>query len=148
LGGFLYYAVATRIIGTKALMGIEEAVWVFFILVLIQVFLFKFFKSSQNFKFREISLAGLIIFYAPVILALVFLWWLYGSDVWRLAVFFAIVPTVAEYLFGKACHFFISRKLWDYTYLAVDNGHFTILAVPLFCIGGFFFLALARIMNF
>ena len=59
---------------------------------------------------------------------------------------FAVIATIAEYLFGKACQSIISKKLWTYNYLSCDHGHFTPITILLFGLGGFYFLILAQIL--
>lgn len=147
LGGFLYLNVANRIVGDKIFLSILPISFTTLtVAIFLQIFLFNLLKPVNQFRFHRVTLLSLVVVYLPIIFMICTLASVYGSIIYQLALWFAIIGTVAEYLFGKACHFFISRKLWNYTYLSVDNGHFTPLAIPLFCIGGFYFWIIGRIM--
>ena len=147
VGGTLYTVIANIVVDYDY-PGFELFFLVFMsALVVMQLFLFRLFKPTANFKFHNISMLSVVVFYCPIIFIIVFMAWLYGSQIYELALWFALIPTIAEYLFGKATQFFISKKLWDYTYLSVDRGHFTPLSVPLFCLGGFYFWVIIRLFG-
>ncbi len=105
--------------------------------LVLQLFLFDLFKPHAHYKFHKISLASFFIATAPILFTIGLMAAIYGNSIYKLALIFAVVPTLAEYSFGKVCHVFISKRLWDYTYLSIDRGHFTPLAIPYFCFGGF-----------
>ena len=148
LGGFLYFNIASRIISINYFSGFEFiATAILGSLIGVQIFLFRLFKPSRHFKFHKINLTNLVIFFVPLVIAVAWLAQIYSSDIYKLALLFAVVPTVVEYIYGKFCQFFISRKLWDYIYLSADHGHFTPLSIPLFCLGGFYFLILSRFLG-
>lgn len=146
LGGYLYYLTAERLT-SKTYPGIEFlALTAIAILFLLQVYLFNLFRFTQHYKFREVNLPSFLVFYSPIFIFIFILTSIYGTDILKLAAGFALVGTVAEYLFGKACQLFVSKKLWDYNYWAVDGNHFTPLSIPMFCFGGFYFWIISKVL--
>lgn len=103
-------------------------------------------KNSQN-RFHTLSSANIIFFYAPIAFFIAVLAQIYGYQMLHIAISFGLVACLAEYLFGKATEYFILKKLWIYTYVSLDRGHFTPLAIPFFIIGGFYFWAVALFLD-
>ena len=148
LGGLLYLNVANRIVGDRIFPSILPIAMTLLVAsVLLQIFLFNLLKPSASFKFHQARWFNLIVIYLPIVFTVGILARIFGPIIYELALWFAVVGTIAEYLFGKACHIFISKKLWDYTYWSVDSGHFTLLSIPLFCIGGFYFWIISIWVN-
>jgi hypothetical protein len=116
------------------------------ILFVLQFGLNRLLRHSSR-HYRKVTTLNLFLFYWPIVAFIVVLAWLYGPVIYEITFLFAFVATTAEYFFGKATEFFISKKLWTYTYLSIDRGHFTLLSVPLFALGGFYFWSIALVMH-
>ena len=122
--------------------------FIFPVSVILQKLIFDFFKPHQHFKFHTAGLPNLLFFYLPIVVVIGFAFYLYGWNIFTTFVLFAIVATIAEYLFGKSCQSTISKKLWTYVYLPYDYGHFSPITIILFGFGGFYFLIFARLFGF
>lgn len=96
-------------------------------------------------KFKEVNFWNYTFFCLPYILGLSVCYVLCGKIFLVFALLFAVIAAGAEYLFGKATEFFISKKLWTYSYEAMDNGHFTPLSLVPFSLAGFYFWSIALI---
>lgn len=143
IGGFLYLGIINRF-AKQDYSGIELLFLSGLGLsVLFQLTLRYYFWSPEH-KFHKIG-KEIILFYFPIFALVAILGFFYGKEIYILVLLFGFVATVAEYLFGKACSFFISKKLWNYNYMAIDQGHFTPLSIPLFILGGFGFWIVSRL---
>jgi hypothetical protein len=80
----------------------------------------------------SLFVSGVLIFIFLVVLEFGFPW-LYLFITWGLVCF------VTEYLFGKGSVKFISKKLWLYNYLTIDNDHTSLLNILPFALGGYYF---------
>lgn len=95
-------------------------------------------KDHPHDKIHHPTHAAYILFFAPLGIGLLVALCinLFIPFVFIIA---GLVATAAEYCFGKATQFLISKKLWNYTYLTYDNNHFTPLAIPAFILGGIYY---------
>jgi len=146
VGGMLYASVADQIshLYTKPYLFPLFFVTIgLCLLVQYSVFVFLYRKHT----FHRVTFLNALFFFAPVIVLLLTLGYVFGSDMYVLAILFGTIATGAEYLYGKATEFFISKKMWTYTYLSVDRGHFTPLSIPLFILGGFYFIAIMQLLH-
>jgi len=103
--------------------------------------------QPSNHRYRAVAALNLVLFFWPVVAFVAILAWIYGPNIYFVACVFGFVATFAEYLFGKSTEFFISKKMWTYSYLSFDRGHFTPLSVPLFALGGFYFWSIAVVLR-
>ena len=148
-GGFLYVLIANRFFNIFFYPKIEIIFFLLFpILIFIQKMTFDLFKPSPHFKFHSVNIPNSLFFFAPIFALLFVATFLYGSKIMVLFFAFGIIATFIEYLFGKMCSLLISKRLWYYTYLSLDGGHFTPISIPIFAIGGFYFLILAKLLVF
>ena len=141
VGGFLYLAILDNF-PTMHLTEIPFLfIGIFFVIAFIQLVAFftvvKFTKINR--LFDKVTLVNLFFFFLPALVPLIMLTIRYGVPVLLLFAAFGVVAALIEYLFGKSIELFLSRKLWAYNYLQKDDGHFTILVVPAFAFGGFYF---------
>lgn len=147
IGGHLYMEIVYYTFpGPTALVHSHLPEWLFgsFIIgILLQLVLHQLFFKAKT--FHGITRNALLLFFFPMVLAVGGLMIAYGPIMLIFALVFAIVGTGAEYVFGKATELIISKKLWAYTYLSTDNGHFTPLVIPFFMLGGFYFWSIAII---
>ncbi len=99
------------------------------------------YRSSQ--RYRTVTPISFILFFWPIAAFVCLLAWIYGPIIYLLACLFGCIAALAEYLLGKSTEFFISKKLWTYSYFAYDQGHFTPLSILFFTLGGFYFWSIA-----
>lgn len=88
-----------------------------------------------------------ILFFSPIITFSILIAFKVENSIY-LVMLFSIIPTLAEYLFGKATELLISRKLWVYNFMSYDRGHFTPLSIPAFLLAGFYFLTIEQVFGF
>ncbi|KKQ36219.1 MAG: hypothetical protein US52_C0005G0009 [candidate division WS6 bacterium GW2011_GWA2_37_6] len=145
VGGFLYLSIVDLIkIDYDKSLPIP---FYFFMLVLftcfqIIIFIVAYFSKRRrkiNFEFRELNIKTYIFFILPIISSIIIVSIIYSIFFIVLFVVFGLVAFISEYLFGKMCTFFISKKLWYYTYYTIDNKHTTPLNIVPFGIAGFYF---------
>lgn len=148
LGGGLYFSIAyyffpkllpNSVIAVRQFLTIFSVLFLFCILVQFLTFYMVARAERSSRKFHHVSLWNYLFFVFPILIPVVILEFLYGPMVYGMVAAFGIIATLYEYLFGKATEFFISRKLWTYTYAPMDNGHFTPLSLLPFALGGFYF---------
>lgn len=149
IGGYLYLITARQIMPVSQYPNLSFlCLFLFPILVIFQKLIFDFFKPHSNFKFHKVGLINLLFFYFPILIVIGLFVYIYGWNMFATFVLFAVMATIAEYIFGKACQSIISKKLWTYIYLPYDYGHFTPIVILLFGFGGFYFLIVARLFGF
>lgn len=95
---------------------------------------------GQRFEAKNVSFANYALFCTPILVMLTGLGFIYSTNYFALFAVMAIVAWIAEYMFGKMCHLFLSKRLWSYTYAASDHGHITPLSIIPFGLAGFYFL--------
>lgn len=149
VGGFLYMA----ILDVFSLAGFVQLPFLFFviflILALIQLLIFFLvLKFSKIKKFNKVTFQNWLLFTLPILITLILLIIRFGLIILFVFIAFGLVAAIIEYLFGKLSKLFLSRKLWTYTYLQKDNGHFTILSIPAFAFGGFYFWLIYALFMF
>lgn len=115
---------------------------VYFGSLALQLGLFYFIKKFHNghYRFHEVTFNNYLFFVFPILAVIAFFIFTYSLSFLILALTYAVFLSLAEYLFGKATSLFVSRRLWTYTYMPWDNGHFTPLSLIPFTVGGFYFL--------
>lgn len=101
----------------------------------------------NEFKFHEVTTFTYFFFIFPILVVLVYFGITFSYNFFLLAVTFGSFFSFAEYCFGKGVHLFISKKLWSYTYIAFDNGHFSPLSIVPFIVAGFWFLIVYGFFN-
>jgi len=149
VGGYIYLIIAKQINIEFQFASLYILFFLLYpVLIIFQKLIFNFFKPSHHFKFHSVNLLNLFIFYLPILLIISLATVLHGWGILILFLEFGIVATTTEYLFGKACQSIISKKLWTYTYLPFDQGHFTPLSFIFFAFGGFYFLMVAQYLGF
>jgi hypothetical protein len=116
--------------------GIQLSIWIIFTG-----------HVGRNFKFKKATFWNYLFFISPFLLSLAACCLIFSWSFLLIAAVFAAVGGSAEYLFGKATQFFISKKLWSYSYCSFDNGHFTPLALAGFSIAGFLSWATAYALH-
>ncbi|GEM_PF-2761571 len=103
--------------------------------------------KHHSYQFKKVTLINYLFvslpFWAPIAICAI----IYGPVMLKLALAFGVLIALAEYIFGKICQFFVSKKLWAYNYAAHDDGHFTPLAILPFAFLGFYFWAIGLIFQ-
>jgi hypothetical protein len=121
---------------TLAFLALDIMIWNVF-------FLYK----NHHYKFKTVTLINYLFVFLPFAGTIAVCAFLYGPIMLELGLAFGVLGALAEYLFGKACQFFISKKLWAYNYLAFDNGHLTPLTLLPFAFLGFCFWAIGLVFQ-
>ena len=133
----------------RAIAAAEIPFYLIFALALLVGLLIQWivFHSAGINKFKHASLSNYLFFIFPFLLALAVCVLVYSPNFVGIAVAFGILGAFFEYLFGKACELFISKKLWTYKYLTIDNDHFTPLSLVPFSLAGFYFWGIALLLQ-
>ncbi len=145
IGGILFLnilnAITAPISDASAGSGVDIPFYIPFALSFLIGFLIQWviFYGSGMKKFKRANLANYLFFIFPFLLSLTVCGFVYSLNFIGIAIAFGITASFFEYLFGKATKFFISKKLWTYNHLAIDNGHFTPLVLIPFSLAGFYF---------
>lgn len=122
--------------------------WSLAFLCMLIVFIFQSLDSNKKtLEFKEVSLKNYFKFSLPIIMPIIIGGIYYTSDIIFLAILFGLIAFIAEYLYGKFCTIFISKKLWTYTYYTFDKNHGTPLAIIPFTLGGFYFISIFLIIQ-
>lgn len=114
--------------------------------IILQYILFRVFHGKK--KWHTVMVSSALFFFSPIAVVTIVLSLVYGWQILTAAIALGLIAGGAEYLFGKATEYFISKKLWTYTYMTFDRGHFTPLSLPLFALGGFYFWSIARMLQY
>ncbi len=149
-GGLLYLAVvkifSERFGAYNSDLVIKNGLWfkfsLLYLLVLIAVYLISYFirpRRRFGFEFKELNLGTYTLFVLPMLVPIAYFSIYVASDFFILALAFGMVAFLNEYLLGKFIEFFISRKLWHYSYETFDHRHSTPLSFIPFAFGGFYF---------
>lgn len=96
-------------------------------------------RDDDSHKYTTVTIRNYLVFGAPFLLSTLTLGIVVDLRFVLIGVIFGIYAFVSEYLFGKMCVFFVSKKLWTYTYKTFDNNHATLLALIPFGMAGFYF---------
>lgn len=88
---------------------------------------------------KNVTLKNYLWFCFPCFASLALAVRLMGWQFLYLALAFGLGGIVIEFLFGKACSFFIGHRLWTYNYWSRDKGHITPLSFIPFALAGFYF---------
>lgn len=155
LGGFIFFSVIkyfypmlernSVLFSTGTFYAIFALMFLLGLFLQLAFFYLIFRRNNKGYKFHEVTWQNYLFFCIPIIFPVFVLTLLYGLVVILLTIVLGVAAALLEYLFGKVTEFFISKKLWVYTYAAVDSGHFTPLSMPLFTLGGFYFGAVATL---
>lgn len=110
--------------------------------LLLQVVIFLLIREFRHneFKFHDVTLANYLFFISPILAVLLYFGFAFSYNFFLLSLVFGSFFPFAEYFFGKGTQLFISKKLWTYTYITFDNGHFSPLSIVPFIVTGFWFL--------
>ncbi len=148
LGGALYLVLARS---THYVPSPQEMImfWSLFFSANICVLLLRFgqYLTSTNkkksFEFKTLSWGNYFFIISPICIAyigtsLIF----HNYKIIVAGIVFAFIGWALEYLFGKICETYLSKRLWVYTSKSSDHGHLTPLAILPFALGGFFFISL------
>jgi hypothetical protein len=148
VGGSLYLNVLQRTT-TDPFGDAYANLWLIATILCVTFFLMQFgvFKVTRRQPYRSAHILSLVLFFWPIGALIGALAWIYGPQIYMVAAAFGVIATLAEYLYGKSTEFFISKKLWTYSYGAIDRGHFTPLSIPLFILGGFYFWGIALVLH-
>lgn len=95
-------------------------------------------------KQRAFSRGALAVFCAPIATTALALSVLHSPIYLLLMVLFSLVGFVFEYGYGRGMSIFFERSLWSYNHWRVDEGHASVVSVPLWALGGLYFYFLAR----
>jgi hypothetical protein len=116
------------------LISLQMLVWVSYV-----------FHKRHNHKIQKVTFWNYLFFSFPFLFPVIICAFVYGPIFFTIALWFGVGAAFTEYLFGKIFQKLLTEKLWIYNHWAVDDGHFTPLAVPAFCFLGFYFWAIALI---
>lgn len=115
--------------------------WIFFILssvlILTQLTILPIFSRS----FKGVSLARVVFFFIPTILLTLIYQIIYGSKELLLFLVFAAILIICEYLFGYFIQRYMGKRLWSYEVWSYDDGHFSVLILPLAIYSGLLVVA-------
>lgn len=147
VGGLMYLTLSRFVIDVEKTTAIFSQTHLFFdigiiflLSACIQLSVFHYLgRNHHDFKYHRVTAVNFLLFCLPVIFITCYFFFIFGPVFIGLLFLFGIIPTAAEYLFGKGTQFFISKKMWIYSYNAYDHGHFTPLAIPAFILGGYYF---------
>jgi hypothetical protein len=146
VGGILYLGVARFVHFTP---NAEELslFWITFFFSLVGLVLlrhcYKLIRGRTSITFKRITIPAYVIALLPLLLPIVVTASLFpSSNICTTAIFFGVGAWIVEYLFGKGCVYFVSRRLWVYNHVAWDEGHITPLSIIPFAFGGFWFMTL------
>lgn len=144
--GLLYISIVSDL-GKRAPaiadLGTPAALFIVSLVVQLIIFFALVAPHLKGGKFHTASLANYLFFLLPILITIAYLIAKYGTIMAWIGLAFALAATSAEYIFGKISQFFITKKLWTYTYESFDNGHFTPLSILLFMFAGFYFWFIA-----
>jgi hypothetical protein len=120
-----------------------------FVLLALQIIIWQtyLYHKRHDHKFQKATLGNYLFAMFPFLLPILLCAFVYGSVFLNLALWFGVIAALAEYLLGKMFQFLLTKKLWVYNFWAVDDGHFTPLALPAFAFLGFYFWAIALIVQ-
>lgn len=60
---------------------------------------------------------------------------------------FALVGTATEYIYGRTMSFCFERGLWTYNHWKIDHGHSSFVTFPLWALGGLYFHFIGRCLG-
>ena len=146
IGGSIFLSIVKSMLGSIGgnFPGLEKIFSVTFLVgLVIQIVIF---KTLVKTKFHKATLGSLVFIYSPIFLSIFTLWQTFGNQILWISLSFGTIACFTEYLFGKFIQSLLSKKLWLYTYVAVDGGHFTPLSIPFFTLAGFYFWIIVRII--
>jgi hypothetical protein len=129
---FYYIFIAAFLAG----LVFQMLLWVTFIL-----------QKRHDHKFIKVTWSNFSFFVFPFALAMAACAAVYGGVFIILALLFGVVASVFEYLFGRAAEWIISKKLWTYNHPSLDRGHISPVTLFGFSLAGFYFWAVALILQ-
>lgn len=141
LGGFTYLLILSYFPKINFSKLSFLFLFLFLVVAFIQILLFLLLFRRRLFKhkFQKVNFYNWLFFSLPIIIPLFLIVYWFGLTFLWLFLLMALAGMIIEYVFGKICHFFLSRRLWTYNHLSVDKDHFTILSFLPFALGGIYF---------
>lgn len=144
--GGLFYLDLLQLTGVPLNKFYHPFLWTFYSCFFLMLFGLLAVQKYFFKKASKVTFSNYLFFCSPFLLALGLGCWWYGNEFLLIAMVFGLVVCFLEYLLGKLMQAVISKKFWTYTYLSMDDGHFTPLSIALFSLAGFYFWAVAAVV--
>ena len=149
IGGYIYLEISKVVIGREKIIQIFQNLntyyyvfGIFFLIIFLEIIVFYTFIKARlpESKFHKVTFFNFIFIFFSLFYVIFYFVFYFGNEFIVLTILFGLIAVSLEYLFGKATQFFISKKMWIYSYGAIDKGHFTPFSIPAFIMAGYYFL--------
>lgn len=95
----------------------------------------------------QFSGGAFALFCAPILVVAVALGVLCGPSYPALMLLFSPLGFATEYAYGRIMSLFFAEPLWRYQHLPLDDGHTSLVTLPLWALGGLYFHLIASLLG-